>query len=221
MVVGDLRRYLAGIGIVSLFLIPMLVFLIARHNPPSDLAVYQLAGRMFATGGGLYDNPWGTSLAVPLPYTYPPFWAAAVVPFAWLPWRAATVFWTLVNVGLLAWIVNVSYAPFLLRFGSRRVILVASLTVVAAVIAPSTDTFLLGQLGILLTAACLADTVPEHTRLPRGALVGFSTAVKLFPGIFIAYWGVTRRWRPALTATAVAVGLWLLAALPRPELSWQ
>ena len=218
---SDRRRYLAAIGIMSLFLIPMLAFLVARHEPPGDLAVYQLAGRMFATGGGLYNEGWGTSLASPLPYTYPPLWAAVVVPLAWLPWRVATSFWTLVNLGLLAWIVDLSYARLIRRFDSRRAIIVATLTVAAAVMAPPTDTFLLGQVGILLTAACLADTVPERTRLPRGILVGFSTAVKLTPGIFIPYWAVTRRWRPALTAAAVAVCLWLLAALARPELSRQ
>ena len=87
---GTGRTRLAALAIIGVFLVPLLV-LLSLHGPPVDLAVYQLAGKMFATGRGLYENPWGTTLARPLPYTYPPLWAAFMAPLGWLPWRVASV----------------------------------------------------------------------------------------------------------------------------------
>ncbi len=54
-----------------------------------------------------------------------------------------------------------------------------------------------GQVGIVLMALCLFDCLPRPTRLPRGALVGLATAVKLVPGIFIPYLWLTGRRRAA------------------------
>jgi alpha-1,2-mannosyltransferase len=94
------------------------------------------------------------------------------------------------------------------------------LLLVATITAPITATLWLGQLGIVLTAAILADTVPRTTRLPRGVLVGAATAVKLTPGIFIVYWALTGRVREALRAAGTAIGLWLVVAALRPATSW-
>jgi alpha-1,2-mannosyltransferase len=215
---GTGRIRLAALAIIGVFLVPLLV-LLSFHGPPVDLAVYQLAGKMFATGRGLYENPWGTTLAAPLPYTYPPLWAAFMAPFGWLPWRLAAVAWAVVNVAVLWWIVDLSYRAFLSTKEHARPIALAILVVALAVTGPLASVFWFGQLGILLTAACLADTVADRTRLPRGMLVGLATAVKLTPGIFIVYWLITKRWRPAVTAAATAAGVSLLAALLRPDLS--
>jgi alpha-1,2-mannosyltransferase len=85
--------------------------------------------------------------------------------------------------------------------------------------APVLSVFDLGQVGILLLAMVLADTVSERTRLPRGLLVGAATAIKLTPGVVIAYWIATKRWRAAGIAIATTAGIWALTALLRPDLS--
>src|SRR5262249_8881211 len=77
-VVPTRRTDVLAAAIVGLFVVPMAAALLLRHDPPVDLAVYLLAGRMFATGGHLYADGWGSVLAHPLPYTYPPLWAALV-----------------------------------------------------------------------------------------------------------------------------------------------
>jgi alpha-1,2-mannosyltransferase len=213
------RSDLLALAIIGVFIVPMTVATLVRPTPPVDLAVYLQAGRMFATGGGLYGTGWGSVLAHPLPYTYPPLWAAMVVPFAWLHWRIASLMWLTVNLALLVWIVRLSYRAILLGTERPRRIVLAGLVVVLAVTTPLGSVFWFGQVGILLTAACLADTVPERTILPRGVLVGFATAVKMTPGIFVLYWVVTRRWRAAIVSAATSVGLWLVTAAIRPDLS--
>ena len=184
-----------------------------------DLEVYLLAGRRFGDGATLYGEHFGHALPTPLPYTYPPMWAAAMTLVAWLPWRAVDVAWTLLDLVLLVWVVRISYARFLDRLGERRWIAWACLIAVCGLTAPVLSVFDLGQLGIVLMALVLADALPRTTRLPRGVLVGVATAIKLLPGLFVLYWAVTKRWRATAIAGTTAVGLWALTALIRPSVS--
>ena len=184
-----------------------------------DLEVYLLAGRRFGDGATLYGEHFGQALSTPLPYTYPPMWAAAMALIAWLPWRAIDVMWTLVDLALLVWVVRISYARLLDRLGERRWIAWACLIAVCGLTAPVLSVFDLGQLGIILMALVLADTLPRTTRLPRGVLVGIATAIKLLPGVFVLYWAVTKRWRAAIVASATAIGLWAVTAAVRPSTS--
>jgi alpha-1,2-mannosyltransferase len=184
-----------------------------------DLEVYLLAGRRFADGAGLYGGHFGQALPTPLPYTYPPMWAAAMALVAWLPWSWVSVAWTLVDLALLCWVVRISYARFLDRLGGRRWLAWACLVAVCGLTAPVLSVFDLGQIGIVLMALVLADTLPRSTRLPRGMLVGVATAIKLLPGVFVLYWAVTKRWRAAAIASATTVGLWGVTALLRPGTS--
>ena len=50
-------------------------------------------------------------------------------------------------------------------------------------------------------------------------LVGAATAIKLTPGVVVAYWIATKRWRAAGVAIATTAGIWALTALLRPDLS--
>jgi alpha-1,2-mannosyltransferase len=184
-----------------------------------DLDVYLLAGRRFGDGATLYGDHFGQALATPLPYTYPPMWAAAMTLVAWLPWRWIDVAWTVLDLALLWWVVRISYARLLDRLGDRRWLAWAGLVAVCALTAPVLSVFDLGQLGIVLMALVLADTLPRTTRLPRGVLVGIATAIKLLPGVFVLYWAVTERWRAAIVSAVTALGLWALTALLRPSIS--
>jgi alpha-1,2-mannosyltransferase len=213
------RTDVLALAILAAFVVPMAVALLLRHDPPVDLAVYLQAGKTFATGGGLYGDGWGSLLAHPLPYTYPPLWAALVAPVSWVPWRAASLLWFAVNVAVLIWVVRLSYERFLATIDRSRRIALAVLVVVLAATTPIGSVFWFGQVGILLVAACLADVVPERTRLPRGVFVGLATAVKLTPGIFVVYWLVTKRWRATCTSVVTTIGLWLAVAAVRPDLA--
>ncbi|MEP6758145.1 MAG: glycosyltransferase 87 family protein [Actinomycetota bacterium] len=215
----DARPTWAAAAVIVLVIGTMLVIAVGSGGPMKDLNVYLLAGRVFSQGGDLYAGNFGRSLSTPLPYTYPPLWAAVLASVAWLPWSVTSVGWNLLNVALLLWVTHVSYRAFLDGRGARRPVALACVAGIMAFSAPVLSVFDLGQVGILLLAMVLADTVAERTRLPRGVLVGAATAIKLTPGIFIVYWLATRRWRPATIATATVVGLWGLSALLRPDLS--
>ena len=191
-----------------------------RPEPPVDLAVYLRAGQRFFGGGGLYGASWGAPLDHPLPYTYPPVWAAVVSAVSWLPWRLVSGAWFLVNAALFVWIVRLSFERFLETRDAERTRWLALLVLIGTICAPIAATLWLGQVGIVLTAAILADTVPQRTRLPRGLLLGAAVAVKLTPGIFVVYWAITGRLREAGRAIGAAIGLWLLAAALRPAPSW-
>jgi alpha-1,2-mannosyltransferase len=139
--------------------------------------------------------------------------------FGWMPWRLASALWALVNALLLVWIVRLSFAAYLRAREASSSRVLPLLVIAAAATTPIALTFWFGQVGIVLTAACLADTLGRRTRLPRGVLVGLATAVKLTPGIFVVFWLVTGRVKAALVAAATTVGCWALAAALRPDLS--
>jgi len=124
----------------------------------------------------------------------------------------------LLDLALLCWVVRVSYARFIDRLGDRRWIAWACLVAICGFTAPVLSVFDLGQLGLVLMALVLADTL-RTSRLPRRVLVGLATAIKVLPGVFVLYWAVTRRWRAALVASATAVGLWVVTALVHPGIS--
>ena len=213
------RPRLAALLILGAFLVPMLLITVGTVGPMIDIDVYLLAGREFFHGGGLYQDGFGSTLATPLPYTYPPLWAAVVGLVAWLPWRGVAWGWTLLNVALFVWLVRRSYDAFVAVRPEIAPIAVALFAGVLAFTAPVMGTFDVGQVGILLTAAVVADAVPTTTRLPRGVLVGGATAIKLTPGIFVVYWLITKRWGAAIVASFSALGLWAVVAALRPELS--
>jgi len=216
---GTERRSAVIAAVIVLVAAGVIVAIALGVGTMKDLEVYLLAGRRFGDGATLYGPHFGQGLDTPLPYTYPPMWAAAMTLVAWLPWRWVDVAWTVLDLALLCWVVRVSYARVLDRLGERRWIAWACLVAVCGLTAPVLSVFDLGQLGLVLMALVLADTLPRTTRLPRGVLVGIATAIKLLPGVFVLYWAVTKRWGAVGAAGATGVGLWLVTALVRPGIS--
>jgi alpha-1,2-mannosyltransferase len=212
------RRYAVVAGVIVLVAAGVIMAIALGVGTMKDLEVYLLAGRRFAGGATIYGTHFGQGLDTPLPYTYPPMWAAVMALVAWLPWRSVDVAWTLLDLALLCWVVRVSYARFIDRLGERRWIAWACLVAICGFTAPVLSVFDLGQLGLVLMALVLADTL-RTSRLPRGVLVGIATATKLLPGVFVLYWAVTKRWRAVLVASATAAGLWTVTALVRPGIS--
>lgn len=210
----------SALVLLCLLLSPLMLWYEMRGFAPIDLDVYLAAGRAFIRGEGLYQPGFGQGLARPLPYTYPPFLAALMSLVAWLPRRVVAVAWAVVNVGTLAWIVRVSFAPLLSRVRYPALCL-AGLTGLFCLTTTMTDLLFYGQIGVVLTALCVADMREYEGRLPRGVLVGVATALKLTPALFVLYWVVTRRYRAAAVAVITTFSLWLITALPRPDLSWQ
>jgi alpha-1,2-mannosyltransferase len=181
-----------------------------------DLNVYRDAGRRLLDGHPLY-----TTDPKVLPFTYPPFAAVVSTVFALVPRKVAGFAWFLANIAMLAVTVRIVFRPALDRL--PRAAVIASLLVLTAAmfwVRPVNDTVDWGQINLLLLLLVLVDGMGV-TRVPRGLLVGVAAAIKLVPGIFVVYFGVTRQWKAAATALASLGACILLAQVIAPSSSTQ
>jgi alpha-1,2-mannosyltransferase len=184
------------------------------HPVMVDLDVYRLAGRVLLDGGDFYRLPG------PLQFLYPPFAALLAVPLAVLPLALVQVAWTVAGALMIVAVLH--------RWGQTGWRLSLWSTAVVFAVLPVSQTLAFGQLGILLVALVVLDLAPGpralggRRRLPEGVLTGVAATLKLTPMIFVLYLLAVRRWRAAVTATATAGALTVLAAviLPRESLDF-
>jgi alpha-1,2-mannosyltransferase len=184
-----------------------------------DLKIYMSAMRWWIDGNRLYDYAQPDDLQGFLYFTYPPFAALLLWPFGHVPLGvtiaaftigtvvavAVTTYWLVAPITDDKWYAVGAAVPLVFMFESIR------------------ETITFGQLNMLLIVLLLADllfAVPRSSRW-AGVGVGLATAIKLFPGIFIVYLLITRRWRAAAVAAGTAVAATLFAAAVAPRDSWQ
>jgi alpha-1,2-mannosyltransferase len=154
-----------------------------------DLKVYQLGGRtLLDDASALYD-----ARLAGLPFTYPPFAAIVMIPFALIPWPVAVTVWTVGTfLSLVAvWRMSVRLPSALL------------LSVVAAslLLEPVRETLGFGQINLMLCALILYDVLDtRHAR--RGLWTGIAAGIKLTPLVFLGLLVVTRQWRALAYASA-------------------
>lgn len=187
-----------------------------------DLKIYVSAMRWWQDGRPLYAYSQPDTVQGRLYFTYPPFAALVLWPFGYLPLGATITIFTAGTAAALAvttwWLV----APVADRHGWPRWFAVGLAVPLGFAIEPVRETITFGQLNMLLIGLILADllfAVPRRSRW-AGFGIGLATAIKLYPGIFILYLLITRRWRAAVTASATAAGATLLAAAIAPDASW-
>ena len=206
----------AGIVAALAVVVGVFDYIIAMRHGFFDLNVYFGALNYWAEGGVLYDylrprTEYG--------FTYPPFAALTMLPMVLVPWHVAIgihVTLTLVaTAAVLYWLVD----PIVVREGWSRWFAFAVAVCLIAAYEPMRETFLFGQVNMVLVALVMADAVLLLGRGSRwaGLGIGLATAIKLTPGLFILYLLVTRRWRAAGVAVATAITATLLAAAVMPE----
>ncbi|MEU9504702.1 glycosyltransferase family 87 protein [Micromonospora sp. NPDC048170] len=188
-----------------------------------DLKIYMRAMDWWAAGNPLYDYVQPDRVQGELYFTYPPFSALLLRPFALLPLGATvTIFTVLTGLAVVVttrWLL----APVIARHGLPRVFTLAVAVLLVLAVESTRETITFGQINMLLVVLILADllfAVPGKSRW-AGVGVGLATALKLFPGIFIVYLLVTRRWRAAAVASVTAAAATLLAAAVAPRDSWR
>jgi alpha-1,2-mannosyltransferase len=193
-----------------------------RHNF-FDLRIYVSAMRWWVDGHDLYDYVQPDRVQGALYFTYPPLAALLLRPLAYVPVGATIAVLTTATVAALAvttwWLV----APVADRLRVPRWYAAGVAVPLAVVLEPMRETLAFGQINMLLILLILADLlvgVPRNARW-AGAGIGLATALKLVPGIFIAYLLVTRRGRAAAVAGGTAVTATLVAAALTPRASWQ
>jgi alpha-1,2-mannosyltransferase len=203
---------LVGLAVFGLIVVPLLFLKFHTGKFPLDLAVYREAGRVVLHGGDPYAADFGRHLRVPLPFTYPPFAALVSVPLGVLSEPVAIVVWTTLSLSLL-----VAMVWLVMGRSLRQPVLLGLVAGALAWTVPLNETISFGQVNLVLAMACLLDCT--RTGRHRGVLVGVATAVKLTPGLFIAYFALTRQWAAAARAAVTASVCALLAAaiLPGPS----
>jgi alpha-1,2-mannosyltransferase len=180
-----------------------------------DLTVYRDGGQAVLDGAHLYSLRFPGDLA----FTYPPLPALA---FTALAPAGMTVLRPLVTAGSIVLLpITLGFALRLEPVASWRTrdqtVRLALLASAAALwLEPMWTTLRYGQIDVLIAALILYDLSRPDSSRWKGAGIGLATALKLTPGIFVAYLLLTRRYRAATVslsvfAATVALGF---AAIP-------
>ena len=172
-----------------------------------DLRVYRGAVRWWLEGRPLYDFVRPNTEKG---FTYPPFAVLVLLPVGLGTETTATILLTALSGGLVVlttwWLV----APIATRHGVPRWVAVGVAVPLVVALEPVRETLGWGQIDLVIAALVLADVVAlRRGRAWAGAGIGLATAIKVTPGLFLAYLIVTRRWR----AAAVAVGVFGVTVL--------
>ncbi len=172
-----------------------------------DLDVYRRTGELLLSGGDFYA-------AEGLPWIYPPFAALFTAPLAWVDLGVAQVGWIALTVALLM--------AMLYRLGLSGWALSLATTAAVWLAEPVRETLGFGQLGVLLVAAAVLDSMPgrrvlRRRLLPEGVWIGLATAVKLTPATVAATQFFAGRRRPGLVAFFTFVAATGLGFLVMPQ----
>jgi alpha-1,2-mannosyltransferase len=212
-----LARPATRVGLVVLLVAAAVGFdaAFAQRHGFFDLNVYWGAINYWVGGHGeLYDfvRPRST-----YGFTYPPFAAIAMLPMALVAWPVAIIVASLATAAatiFVTWLIlrqNPRWAKPAFPVAVAVALLIA--------FEPLRETFLFGQVNMLLVALVAGDLLlgVSKGRKWGGVGIGLATAIKLTPGIFILYLLVTRRFRAAFTAMGAAAGATLVAAAVAPD----
>ena len=156
-------------------------------------------------------------------FLYPPPLAAAVAPLVWLfptDYRAAAWVWTILGAIVLAWSVLALARTERLaeRFpvleGRGRWLLVAG----AFAFPPVVGELVMGNVHLLLLGLLTVAWLGIRHASPRGELVagvavGVAAVIKVFPGLLLLWFLLTRRYR---AAAGVAIGALACIAVTLP-----
>lgn len=223
----DARVRMLAMGL-SAFAVAVGVVLVVTlaSNPTAgllgDLDIYRGAVTTALAGQDLYSYTYVHPTVHGLGFTYPPFAALVLVPFALLDSVTGKVIWTAVT-----FVVTVG-AIFLLVQQSGRVVAgspargsrvawIAGLSIPVMLSYPFLHNLIVGQVSLFVIVLALFDHL-----LPRrwqGTLVGIAAAIKLTPLVFLPYYLLTRQWRQAAVCTGTFLGATGLAWLVLPGAS--
>jgi len=180
-----------------------------------DLDVYRYGG------GAVLDQVSPYAKEDPVhgyPFTYPPFAAVVLAPLALLPGWLAAALWTGASAGCLAASV-VLVCRALGRPSSGTMVVAAC--VVAIALEPVWQTYVFGQINLILMLVILADVIRPDRRT-AGIAVGIAAAVKLTPLVFVVLLVLVGRRAAATRAVITFVGTVLvgLIAVPGASAYW-
>ena len=215
-----------GLAAVAVAVAVMLVVTLATNSTSGllgDLDIYRGAVQTALAGQDLYSYTYVHPTVHGLGFTYPPFAALVLVPFALLDSVSAKVVWTaltfVVTVGCIYLLVRTSGRGVVAGSpsGTHRAAWVAGLSIPVMLSYPFLHNLVVGQVSLFVIALALFDHL-----LPRrwqGSLVGIAAAIKLTPLVFLPYYVLTKQWRQAAVCTGAFIGATGLAWLVLPAAS--
>lgn len=180
-----------------------------------DLWVYQHGGQAVLDGVSPYatDDPVNG-----LPFTYPPFAAALMVPLALLPAWLVAGLWSGASAGALGASVVVARRAVHRTTPAWLVVLVS---IAAVALEPVWQNLAFGQVNLLLMLVVLMDVLRPERRL-SGVALGIAAGVKLTPLVFVVLLALTGH-RAAAGRAVVAFGLTValgFAVMPGPSMAY-
>jgi hypothetical protein len=188
-------------AILAIVLVPAAVIAVSGDTFGYDFQAYHLAGRRVLDGGPLYDMRPELTGELGFFY-YPPPFALVAIPFALLPLVPATWLW--VAVLMAAFLGGVALMP-VARTVKWAIVLLAGLSW------PFVYALKLGQVGAILFLAFVVGWRWLRDDRALGASAAVGAAVKLQPGLVLAWALVRGRWR-AVAWGVLALGVLALAA---------
>jgi alpha-1,2-mannosyltransferase len=196
----------------------LLVWWLAVRHHSVDLWVYRGATASWLRHRDLYSY-WFSSRH--LGFTYPPFAAVAMVPLVLVPGDSVVLVNQLVIAAAIVACVRIVVGRLSMLNRQGLWFATAVFSMAVCVLEPVRDTVTLGQINITLAALILADLVLlERGRRGAGIGIGFATAIKLTPGLFIVFLFVAGRRRAATVACGVFVAAVVFAGVLAPATSW-
>ena len=192
-----------------------------------DFRGFYAAARVVIAGGNPYDYHILAPILLAItgrignnPYYYAPWFAWFIIPFAWLPFNIARIFWMLFNFAL--WNFSLWRLSILFNWQKidwRRWLIYLLVTFIFAWI-----TWRYEQTGILLFALLVEALLALRNK--NGTLAGVWLAlllikpnITLIPVITITFWHIrNRNWQPVVSTWLLTLGLLAIASMVTPNL---
>jgi hypothetical protein len=204
------ERLVWAAGVVVLAFAAMAALIVASALPAGyDFHAYWLAGRHLIGGAPLYPGP-DTILGLPDEFRYLPVVAVLFLPFALLPYGAALVVWTAVQIAAAAAIGIALIRPLPRTWwpwvAAAYVFFLGLVLEVA-----------LGNVNLLSLALALLAWRFRDRALVAGLLLAAAVGLKFLPLTLLLFYVASGRWRPVAIGALVGVAALALWALAMPD----
>jgi alpha-1,2-mannosyltransferase len=205
-----LGRLLPVIAVGVFALLVGVTLAVAGDTLGYDFLAYHAAAERVLDGKPAYDTSFEAAGGFGLFY-YPPTFIPLVLPFGLLSAEMAT--WAWIGLLVVAFLAGVAVLPVSAQ--------VRWLTVLLAGLSwPFLYATKLGQVGPLLFLLFAVGWRWMEQPLALGVSGGLGAAIKIQPGLVLAWAVLTRRWTAAVIGALVLVVLALLATLLAGAASW-
>ena len=198
------ERFLLIIGLVMCVIGTLALSGVLRNVSMSDTDLSQdiNAAKNFLAGNSIYST---TNF-------HPPINALLFVPLSFLPYSSAIIIWSFLSILFYFITIVIVINELQIQLPPRLLILITGL---ALMYYPFLGHIALGQLSLLLSLLIIvAWGLQRHNHENiAGGLLGVACLIKLYPGIFLLFLILRRRFKSALTMLSVIIVGWMSTIL--------